>query len=153
MGTWSAAEAISALSFFHPGPRVGPVGRRVQSGHTDFGWTLTDWQVFVLGAAWTAGLLVVAAVQTAEWKRRAKKDSMKRLSVEGKGEKSSLIQINLNIYSPDIRKPNTWVYYFIIQLQLSIYSTYKNTSPPVLAFKIRSDFLSLLKLFCFFLLF
>lgn len=52
------------------------MGWGVQPGHTDFGWTATDRQVFVLRAARAAGLLVVALIQTAERKTRVKMEGL-----------------------------------------------------------------------------
>lgn len=72
--TWSTTEAVSALSFVHPGPRVGPVGWRVEPGHAAFCRAAKGRQVLVLCADWAAELLVVALVPTATWKRRWEKN-------------------------------------------------------------------------------
>lgn len=69
------AEVVSAPSFVHPDPRVGPMGRRVEPGHAELVRAATDRQVFVLSADGAAELLVVALLpQTAAWKRRWEKN-------------------------------------------------------------------------------
>lgn len=54
------------------------MGRRVESGHAEFGRVATDRQVFVLCTDGAAELLVVALVTTASWKRRWEKNDESR---------------------------------------------------------------------------